>query len=356
MKTIDDCVRKNIASMQGYTPGEQPKIPDLVKLNTNENAYPPSDTVCEALRTFDWKTLNRYPDPTADAFRDEAAKRFGVKRENVIAGNGSDDLLTMIFRTFADETRKTAFLDPTYSLYEVLAKMQDSPVIKLELAEDFSFPSDAELEKLKDANLLIITRPNAPTGNAFPLAKMEDVLRNFDGITVFDEAYADFADDNCMELAGRYEKALVMRTFSKSYSLAGLRFGYAVGSAAVIDELMKLKDSYNVDKLAQAVALAAFRDEENMRKNAARIRSTREFLSGEFARRGFAVVPSQSNFLFVSPPDRNGKHYFEKLREQAVLVRYFPAERTAEFVRITIGDDRETARLLEATGNIYPEP
>ena len=344
--------RPAIDAIAGYTPGEQPKISNLIKLNTNENPYPPSPAVAEALRRFDTERLRRYPDPTADALRDAVAERWGVKRENVICGNGSDDLLTMVFRAFTSPELPVAVLDPSYSLYPVLAAMQEAPVIRIPLAAG-GFELEADLvQAAKGANLAMLTRPNAPTGNSLDRATVERFCRDFDGVVVIDEAYADFAADDCMEFAAKFDNVLVMRTFSKSYSLAGVRLGYAVGAKELTDGLMKLKDSYNLDMLTQAVGLAAFNDRPTLAKHVAMIRATRARLAGELEKLGFAVVPSQSNFLFVSPPDGDAARIFSELRQAAVIVRYFPGETTGKYIRITIGTDEETDRLLEVLRRI----
>ncbi len=346
--------RPEIDAMSGYVPGEQPKMSNLVKLNTNENPYPPSPRVREALAAFDYAKLHRYSDPMADALRDAIASRNGVARENVVAGNGSDDILTMTFRAFAAPDRPVACLEPSYSLYPVLAQMQGAPVIRIHLdeARDFAMPENL-LEQAGGANLLMITRPNAPTGNTFPLESMRGICRNFDGIVFFDEAYADFADDNCMELAKEFDNVLVSRTFSKSYALAGLRLGYAVGNATLIDGLLKLKDSYNLDWLTQTLGLAAYLDEPYLKECSAKVRETRAFLAAELEKLGFRVIPSSTNFLFAAPPDQNGAAYFAKLRDEAVIVRYFKGDVTGKYVRITIGTPAEMERLLAVTRRIY---
>ena len=344
--------RPAIDAIAGYTPGEQPKIDNLIKLNTNENPYPPSPAVAEALRKLNVERLRRYPDPTADALRDAIAAHWHVKRENVICGNGSDDLLTMIFRAFTSPEKPVAVLDPSYSLYPVLAAMQEAPVIRIPLERD-TFELGVDLaQAAKGANLAVLTRPNAPTGNALPRATVENFCRAFDGVVVIDEAYADFAADDCMEFATKFDNVLVMRTFSKSYSLAGVRLGYLVGARELVDGLMKLKDSYNVDMLAQTVGLAAFEDQPTLRRHVAMIRDTRERLADELRKLGFAVVPSQSNFLFASPPDGDAARVFAELRKNAVIVRYFPGEVTGKHIRISVGTDEEIDRLLELVRRI----
>ena len=339
--------RPEIDALAGYTPGEQPKLRRLVKLNTNENPYPPSPRVAEALKEFSLDDLRRYPDPTADALREDIAAHWVVKRENVICGNGSMDLLTMIFRAFTDPERPAAMFDPCYSLYPVLAAMQEAPVIRMPL-DPVTFELARPLAELaKGANLVVLTRPNAPTGTSAARDEVESFCAGFDGIVAIDEAYADFADDNCMEFASKYDNVLVLRTFSKSYSLAGLRLGYAVGNAVLIDGLMKLKDSYNVDMLTQVVGRAAFADTDTLAAHTTAVRATRERLTAELGKLGYTVIPSQSNFLFASPPDGDGEGVFKKLRRNAVIVRHFPGEVTGRFVRITVGTDAETDRLLE---------
>lgn len=345
--------RPEIDAMAGYVPGEQPKMANLVKLNTNENPYPASPRVREVIAGFDHAKLRRYPEPMADTLRDEIAGVLGVKRENIIAGNGSDDILTMTFRAFTAPDRPLACLDPTYSLYFELAKMQGAPVIRIGLdPEDFSMPENL-LEQAADANLLIITRPNAPTGNSFDRERMRDICRKFDGIVFFDEAYADFAEDNCMEFATEFDNVIVSRTFSKSYSLAGLRLGYAVGNPEVIGGLFKLKDSYNLDMLTQEIGRAAFADRDYLRECCEQVKATRTCLDAELKKIGFRVVPSQTNFLFAAPPDEDGGNYFRRLREQAIIVRYFSGEVTGRYVRITIGTPEEMDHLLDVTRAIY---
>ena len=346
--------RKEIDAITGYVPGEQPKMTNLVKLNTNENPYPPSPRIRGILQNFDPGELRRYPDPCCDALRDEIAALHGVKRENLIVGNGSDDLLTMIFRAFSSPELPVVIPSPTYSLYPVLAAMQGAECRRISLdGESFALPGDFS-RRAAGANLCLIARPNAPTGTAFPRETLRSFCAGFDGMVVIDEAYADFADDNCMDFATEFPNVLVMRTFSKSYALAGIRLGYAVGNPVVIDGLMKLKDSYNVDRLTQKIGIAAVTDREYFLGRCADVRRERARLARELAALGFKVTPSQANFLFVSPPDRDAAGYFAKLRAESVIVRYFPNDpATAKFVRITVGAPKENDRLLTVTSRIY---
>ncbi|MDD3885636.1 MAG: histidinol-phosphate transaminase [Victivallaceae bacterium] len=346
--------RPEIDALDGYTPGEQPKINNLIKLNTNENPYPPSPAALRAAHEFDAELLHRYPDPNADMLRDAIAQVNSVRRENVIAGNGSDDILTMTFRAFTAPDKPLACLDPSYSLYPVLAAMQGAPVIRITLdaAADFAMPDDA-VKRAGNANIFIITRPNAPTGNTFDREYMRTICREFKGIVMFDEAYADFADDNCMEFASEFDNVIVSRTFSKSYALAGLRLGYAVASPKIIEGLFKLKDSYNLDRFTQAVGRAAFLDRAYLARRCAELRTIRDELRGRLLAIGFRVIPSSTNFLFAAPPDGDGEAYFRYLRDNAVLVRYFKGPVTGSFVRITVGTPAEAERLLELSHDRY---
>ena len=346
--------RAEIDALEGYAPGEQPKFTNLVKLNTNENPWPPSPAVEKAWREMDWKRLNRYPDPCADKLRDAFASINGVKRENIIVGNGSDDLLTMIFRAFTSPELPVAIPEPTYSLYPVLAAMQGAKVIKIALDEEknFDLPGDF-LAQAEGANLLIFPRPKAPTGNAFSKEEVHRLCREFNGIVVIDEAYGDFSADNCMEFASLFPNVLVMRTMSKSYGLAGLRLGYAVGAKELIDGLMKLKDSYNVDMISQVIAEAAFLDREYFNARCEEIKKQRALLAAQLEDLNFRIIPSEANFLFVSPPDGDGERCFKLLRESAVVVRYFPKAAGGKYVRITIGTPDECARLLEILNGVY---
>ncbi|MFA7229903.1 MAG: histidinol-phosphate transaminase [Victivallaceae bacterium] len=345
--------RPTIDAMDGYTPGEQPKILNIIKLNTNENPYPPSPKVKQLFGNIDYSRLRLYCEPQADGLRDVIAGLHGVKRENVIAGNGSDDILTIAFRAFTDSTRPVACLNPTYSLYPVLAQLQGAECMHLTLNNDFSLP-DNLLEQAKKANMLIITRPNAPTGNSFPMAKMVEICENFNGIVLIDEAYADFADDNCIELAKRYNNVIVSRTLSKSYSMAGLRLGYAIAAEPVITGMMKVKDSYNVDMLTQLLGAEALSDQEYLRKTVLTIRQSRKRLIDGLQRLGFYIVPSAANFIFAAPPDKNGERLFKLLRDHAIIVRYFPGEFTGSYIRITIGTDEQVDKLLKIAGDIFP--
>lgn len=343
--------RPEIDKMSGYVPGEQPKGRVLVKLNTNENPYPPSPKVKEALTNFDYKRLRLYPDPIGSKLRKEIAELYDFSPDNIILGNGSDDILTMAVRSFAGSGDTIAYVDPTYSLYHVLADIQGVKCIEIALNDDFSLPGDLA-EKAEGAKLFLIPRPNAPTGNSFPMEAMDELCENFDGIVLIDEAYADFAQDNCISLAMKYSNVVVSRTFSKSMSLAGVRFGYAIAQSEIISGMMKVKDSYNVNFLTQELALAALKDQDYLKATVAKIIVSREKLTIGLTNMGFEVLPSESNFVFASPPD-SAEKFFDYLRSNDILVRYFPGERTGEYVRITVGTEEEVNILLDTCRKKY---
>ncbi len=307
MKTKKTYFRENIDRMDGYTPGEQPKDMRYIKLNTNENPYPPSPAVAKALKSFSSERLRLYPAPLACELRKTVADIFRLKPENIIVGNGSDDILTITTRAFVGEKDSLACFDPSYSLYPVLAELQDCNRIKIPLKfdGDFSIPANT-LEKAETAKLFYIARPNAPTGTLFPIEEIRKICRNFKGIVFVDEAYADFADDNCVGLLSEFANIIIGRTLSKSYALAGLRLGYALASAKIIEGMMKVKDSYNVGTLVQVIATAALKDRKYFNGTKRKICRTREYLADSLRKKGFKVCASQSNFVFAAPPDNDG--------------------------------------------------
>jgi histidinol-phosphate aminotransferase len=336
--------RADIEAMTGYVPGEQPKDPGrVIKLNTNENPYAASATALAATGTHG---LQRYPDPIANDVRDAAAALFGADRNWVIAGNGSDDILTIVIRTFVDQGGSAAWFNPSYSLYPVLLDIQGARSIAIELDEGFTIPDDAAAQAA-GASLLLITRPNAPTGTAWPLETMRHLAENFDGPVLIDEAYVDFAEDSCAALVGEYGNVIVCRTLSKGYSLAGIRLGFAYANPAIIAQMMKVKDSYNINSLTQRVGAAALRDQATLKTNVERIRRTRAETVAALSELGFDVIPSQTNFLFARPPVDAAK-LADKLKQQNIFIRYFSQRRCRQHVRITIGTDAEMAALLDA--------
>lgn len=345
-------IRKSVQKLHAYVPGEQPKAADLIKLNTNECPYPPSPAVAKALSELSVDSLRRYPDPLCMALREEVARQNNCSVDQVIFGNGSDELLAMFIRAYIDpKDGAIGYFDPSYSLYPVLSDIADVDKRPVSLNADFSWAMPADY----DASLFLVTNPNAPTSKTFKRSDVEHFCDRFNGVVVIDEAYADFAEDNYMDLALSRDNVLVCRTFSKSYALAGIRLGYAVGPKPLIDALYKVKDSYNVNTLTQCVGLAALSDRDYFQSLVTRVKKTREQTTSDLKMRGFSVEDSQSNFLWASPPECiSAVDLFEELRKNNVFVRYFPDERIANYLRISIGSDVEMARFLEVVDKALP--
>ena len=301
-------VRETVRAMDGYTPGEQPGVSArVVKLNTNENPFAPSPKVIQAIRDIEGESLRRYPDPNADLFRAAAAKLHSVTMDMIIAGNGSDDILTIATRTFVPSGGSIAYPDPTYSLYPVLSQLQDATSIPVTWGKDYSLPIDALVAT--KANAVYLANPNAPTGTVVPVAKVAELAAKFPGLVLVDEAYADFADANCVGLVEEYKNIVISRSLSKAYSLAGLRFGYAIANTDVIFEMMKAKDSYNTDAISVIAATAAIEDQAYAMDKWAYVREERGKLTNELSQMGWTVLPSQANFVLATrtrrPRQRN---------------------------------------------------
>ncbi len=338
-------IRQCVQALDGYTPGEQPTDPSVIKLNTNECPYPPSPAVADALRRLDPETLRRYPDPGSSELRRVIARLHGAAAERVFVGNGSDEILALCTRAFVEDNGAIAFFDPSYSLYPVLARIRAVAARPVPLGPAFEWAMPSDLR----ASLFFLTTPNAPTGRLYPRAELQAFCARFPGVVVLDEAYADFAREHHLDLALTHDNVLALRTLSKSYALAGLRLGYAVGPAALVAALDKLKDSYNVSRIAQAAALAALDDQPYHRTLVARVRATRERAAAALERLGFAVTPSEANFLWVRPPPPAAADaLYRALRERRILVRYFPGPRTGAHLRITVGTDAQMEALIEA--------
>lgn len=338
-------VRPNIREMAGYTPGEQPGAGErVIKLNTNENPFAPSPKVMQAIAQVEPEMLRRYPHPTADNFRSAAAKALEVSKEMILAGNGSDDILSIAIRTFVGPGDLLAFPDPTYSLYPVLAEMGASQWKGVPWEKDFDLPIDALLAL--NPRAIFLANPNAPTGTFLPPARIKQLLERFSGLVLIDEAYVDFAGENCVPLVREHENLVISRTLSKAYSLAGLRFGYAVAQAHVIDQMMKVKDSYNCDAIAICAAAAAIGDQDYARKTWEMIRAERERLTDELAALGWKVLPSRANFLLATAPDGNGQAAYLGLKAQGILVRYFDRPGLRDKIRISVGTSQENNALL----------
>jgi histidinol-phosphate aminotransferase len=342
-----DLVRATVRALDGYVPGEQPAPgARVVKLNTNESPYPPSPRVMDAIRAVPAHALQRYPRPMADEFRAAASRVLGVPEDAILAGNGSDDILTIATRTLLGPGDTLAYPVPTYSLYPVLARLQDARVATVPWGDDWSLPIDALLAT--GARAIYLANPNAPSGTAVPVAAVEALARAFDGALLVDEAYADFADANCLELALRLPNVVISRTMSKAYALAGLRFGFALASPEIVREMAKVKDSYNCDAVSIAAAAAAIADQEYARAMWAKIRIERERLAHALAAAGWSVLPSQANFVLATVPGGRAAHVKAELMTRGVLVRYLDAPGLEDKLRITVGTSDDTDALLAA--------
>jgi histidinol-phosphate aminotransferase len=346
--------RPSIQRMQGYTPGTQPRSVDTIKLNTNENPYPPSDAVFAALHAITPDALRRYPEPSAAEFRAVAAALHGVAPEQIVAVNGGDELLRLALTTFVQPGRPIGVLSPSYSLYPVLAAIHDSPVISVPASPDFSTPRDfAEHMNRAGVNLSLLVNPHAPSGHLTSSAQIAELLEALKGVLLVDEAYVDFVDPelghDLVSLLRAHDNLLLLRTMSKGYSLAGLRFGYGIGSASLIAPLSgKTRDSYNVDAISQRLATAALRDQAHARSSWQLVRSERARVRSALLALGFVVPDSQSNFLLAQVPSSvpSALALQQKLEASGILVRHFAEPRLDNALRITIGTPEQNDRLL----------
>ncbi|WP_397473022.1 histidinol-phosphate transaminase [Pusillimonas sp.] len=348
----------HVAGLVPYTPGEQPKVADLLKLNTNENPYGPSPQAIKAMKGALDERLRLYPDPEAAALCDEIASRYGLGAQQVFVGNGSDEVLAHVFHgLFLRGGRPLLMPDITYSFYPTYCRLYHVPYETVALADDFSLdPADYTDERSRRAAGIIFANPNAPTGMALGL---EDIARiagaNPDTVVVVDEAYVDFGAESAVTLLAEHENLLVVHTFSKSRSLAGMRVGYAMGSAELIDGLRRVKDSFNsypLDMLAQAGALASLRDEAYFDQTRRAIMGSRDQLALDLQRMGFDVLPSTANFVFARHRVVDGSKLAGALRERQILVRHFKQQRIDQYLRITIGTDADCTRLCKALADI----
>lgn len=344
-------IRPNIRALHGYVPGEQPKIPGLIKLNTNENPYPPSPKVLKAVKAAVDGRLRLYPNPTAERLRAELAAYHQCQPENIIAGNGSDELLALATRVFVEPGAVIQYFTPSYSLYPVLADIHGALKNPAPLKPGFNLPAVDHLRQEGkwnfNAALTYVTTPHAPSGAGFSTAALESLSREQKGVLILDEAYADFARENALTLALKYPHVIVARTFSKAYSLCFLRVGYFVGHPDLIAALHKARDSYNVNGLGQIAAEAALDDPAYYRRNFRRILGTRERAIAELGRLGFDTLPSQTNFIFTRPPRFAASEWVEKLRGEKILVRWWSYPEVRDYLRITIGADKEMDTLLK---------
>jgi histidinol-phosphate aminotransferase len=339
-------VRPEIRRLVGYVPGEQPRNKRYVKLNTNENPYGPSPRVLEAIRGATNGDLRLYPDPLAKELRAKAGQVYGFEPEFILAGNGSDELLAIILRACACTGDRVVYSTPTYSLYETLVGLQGATAVAVPFPYDFRLP----VERMGEQGqcLTIVCNPNAPSGTLAPVASIEELAQGVRGLVVVDEAYVDFASSTSLELVHRYDNVLVLRTFSKSFSLCGMRVGLAFGHPDLLTQLAKVKDSYNVSRLGLAAAAAALDDCAWMEANAARVRSGRSDLTSRLRALGFDVLPSEANFVLARRPGESMGPLQRWLAEKGILVRYFDVPELSDALRITVGTPQEIDILLGA--------
>lgn len=351
--------RPAIERIDGYVPGEQPQDAGWIKLNTNENPYGPSPHVIEAIEAAARGRLNVYPDPLATRFRKAAGDLFGLDADWILPANGSDENLTIIVRSFADADDLVSFPYPSYVLYETLADIQGARHERLVLNADWSWDFDRVRPTVEQSRIVFVPNPNSPSGNSWSHDTIEQLVPP-DGVLVLDEAYGDFpAEPHRAQILQREvgSRIIITRTLSKSYSLAGLRFGFAIAHPDVISGMRKVKDSYNCDTLSLAAATAAIEDQDWMLANAAKIRATRIRLTSELRSLGFDAVDSDANFVWTTHPQRSHREIYQALKAQKILVRLmmFPGVLggdTLDGLRITVGTDAETDRFLEALRGI----
>ncbi|AXE97296.1 histidinol-phosphate transaminase [Paraburkholderia hospita] len=339
-----------------YVPGEQPALAHPVKLNTNENPYPPSPAVVSAIRNElgeNAESLRRYPDPTARVLRETVAAHHGLKVDQVFAGNGSDEVLATVFQALLKHDKPILFPDVTYSFYPTYARLYDVAYRKIPLDDAFQIRID---DYTQPSGGILFPNPNAPTGHALPLSDIERlVASNPDSVVVIDEAYVDFGAQSAISLIGKYPNLLVVHTTSKSRSLAGMRVGFAFGDAALIDALNRVKDSFNsypLDRLAQAAATAAYKDDVWFRESTEKVIASRERMTAQLTALGFEVVPSSANFVFARHEGYDAARLAARLREKEIFVRHFKLPRIDQHLRISIGTDAECDTLLDALKDI----
>ncbi len=349
-------VRPEIFALKGYVPGEQPPPGQGVKLNTNENPYRASEKVYAAIAEAAKQGLSRYPDPVAKPVRQVVSRKFGVPEDWVLCGNGSDDLLTILTRTFVGSGELLRLPRPSYILYRTLAEIQGAYSEQIDFNDDWTLPNTFLTDPVNlrhpefAANrlrLAFLPNPNSPSGTVIPKARVLEIAQQLPCPLVVDEAYADFAEENCIDLVEKCEKIIVCRTLSKSYALAGLRFGFLIAAPKLIDEMMKVKDSYNCDALSIAAAAAALEDDDWLAENRRRILATRDRLTARMRQLGFTVPDSQGNFTWNTRSDVPLKPIYEHLKEHDILVRYMDYPGWGNGLRISVGTDEATDRCID---------
>lgn len=339
--------RPNIDAMTGYIPGEQPKPgTSIIKLNTNENPYPPSPAAMAVLKNIDSEWLRRYPTPYANDFRQAVSDVLNVPLDWILVGNGSDEVLSVLIRACTERGRKVVYPVPTYVLYKTLAEMQPADVVEVPYGQNYRLP----IADLVAANgsVTFIASPNSPSAQTVPTEDLRQMASQLSGVLVVDEAYVDFAEESALPLVHEFENVIIVRTLSKGYSLAGLRLGFAIANPKLLSGLFKVKDSYNVDAIACLVGAAAMRDQAYKNECAAKVKASRTKLAIDLKQLGFRVGDSQTNFLLVQPPKNNAEQIYLGLKERGILVRYFKQPGLDDKLRITIGTDEQNQILVEA--------
>ena len=339
-------------ALEAYTPGEQPQDKQYIKLNTNESPFPPAgDTIRAAAEAA--KRLQLYPDPTAKKLREALAAAYGVKSENVFVSNGSDDILNFSFMAFCDASHGALYPDVTYGFYPVYAELYGVPHEELPLREDFTVCVD---DYMKKRGMVVIANPNAPTGLALSVDEIERLVSSdTDRVVVIDEAYVDFGAESCLPLIAKYDNLLIVRTFSKSRSMAGARLGFAIAQAGLVADLEKIKYStnpYDINSMTQAAGLAALANGAYDKEHCLEVARVREYVRAQLVLRGFKVTESVTNFLFAKPPKMGGEDYYLALKSRGVLVRHFGAARIRDYVRVTIGTREQMDEFLKRTDEI----
>ncbi|HUS74218.1 MAG TPA: histidinol-phosphate transaminase [Sedimentisphaerales bacterium] len=341
--------RENIDKAKGYEPGFQPKQKDVLKLNTNENPYPPSPAVMKVLAEINAEQLRRYPDPIGDQFRRAAAQVHGVSADYIMCCNGGDELLTIALRAFCDQNRPVAYPVPTYSLYPVLANLQNCEAMELPFDSEFNLPPKLAAA---GAALTIVCNPNAPSATFIGVDEMASLADELGGVLLIDEAYVDFAEDNCVSLVKDFDNVIILRSMSKGYGLAGLRFGYAIAQPPLIAGLMKVKDSYNVDAVTIALAAAAIKDQKYFAQNVEKVKKDRERLTEQLRELKFEVPAGYANFVLAKSKDRKAGEIYDKLVKRNIYVRYFDLPGLDDKLRITVGTSEQNDKLISALKEI----
>lgn len=344
---------QRLLSLAPYVPGEQPQDKKYIKLNTNENPYPPCKGVFEIMNDTGAANLKLYSDPECKVLTKTASDYFGIDPENIIFGNGSDEILAFAFTAFCDKNTGAAFPNISYGFYKVFAELNCLDYTEIPLNEDFTINPENYYNAGKT---IFIANPNAPTGIMLSISDIENILKNNpDNVVVIDEAYVDFGGESCIPLINKYENLLVVQTFSKSRSLAGARLGFGIGCKELIDDLQRVRNSnnpYNINRLTQAMGAASISDSEYFKECTDRIISTRAYLTEELENRSFTVLPSKTNFVFAKSSKTKGEDLYLKLKEKGILVRYFNKPIINDYLRITVGTDEEIKSLISAIDEI----